>query len=204
MTDKENPSEVTKEDEVQAQDPSDDPQQLQGLLEDARNKADEHWNQLLRLQAEMENLRKRSKRDLENAHKYALEKFALELLPVRDSMEMGMQAVQGDNVDPAKIQEGMELTLKMMTDVLGKFAIREVDPQGEKFNPDLHQAMSMQESDQAEPNTVLTVVQKGYTLNERLIRPALVIVAKAPAGTAPSSGYDQGGSDKGSKVDEQA
>lgn len=154
---------------------------VMALLEDARNKADDHWNQLLRTQAEMENLKKRSQRDIENAHKFALERFFQELLPVRDSMELGIDAAQGENVDPARLQEGMDLTLKMFTSVMDKFGIEEINPVDEKFNPDLHQAMSMQEVEGKEPNTVLTVVQKGYQLNGRLIRPAMVIVAKASA-----------------------
>lgn len=151
------------------------------LLEDARNKADENWNQLLRTQAEMENLKKRCQRDVESAHKFALDRFSQELLPIRDSMEMGIDAAQGEHVDPAKLKEGMELTLKMLVTAMEKFGISEVNPVGERFNPELHQAMSMQESPEAEANTVLAVVQKGYQLNERLIRPAMVIVAKAPA-----------------------
>lgn len=154
---------------------------VMALLEDARNKADEHWNQLLRTQAEMENLKKRSQRDIENAHKFALEKFFQELLPVRDSMELGINAAQGENVDPATLQEGMDLTLKMFVAVMDKFGIEEINPVDEKFNPDLHQAMSMQEVEGKEPNTVLAVVQRGYQLNGRLIRPAMVIVARAPA-----------------------
>jgi molecular chaperone GrpE len=149
------------------------------LLEDARSRADEHWNQLLRTQAEMENLKKRSQRDVENAHKFALERFAQDLLPVRDSMEMGISAADGENIDPASLQEGMDLTLKMLVSSMDKFGIQVVDPEGEKFNPDQHQAMSMQVAEGVEANTVLTVVQKGYLLNDRLLRPAMVIVSKA-------------------------
>lgn len=149
------------------------------MLEDARAKADDHWNQLLRVNAEMDNLRKRGSRDLENAHKFALEKFAGELLPVRDSLEMGLTAAEGAQGDVDKIREGMELTLKMLAGVMEKFGIHQVDPAGEKFDPQLHEAMSMMESADAEPNTVLHVVQKGYQLNERLIRPAMVVVSKA-------------------------
>ncbi|GAB6041891.1 nucleotide exchange factor GrpE [Endothiovibrio diazotrophicus] len=153
------------------------------MLEDARAKADDHWNQVLRINAELDNLRKRSSRDLENAHKFALEKFAGELLPVRDSLEMGLAAAENSEGDVEKIREGMELTLKMLSGAMEKFGIVQVDPKGEKFDPQLHEAMSMMESAEAEPNTVLHVVQKGYQLNERLIRPAMVVVAKA--GTKP-------------------
>ncbi|WJW76456.1 nucleotide exchange factor GrpE [Thiohalobacter sp. IOR34] len=156
--------------------------ELHALLEDARSKADEHWNQCLRLQAELDNLRKRGERDLANAHKFALEKFAAELLPVKDSLEMGLAAAaEGETIDPVKLKEGTELTLKMLASAMEKFGIKEIYPLGEKFNPELHEAMSMQERDDVEPNTVVTVVQKGYVLNDRLIRPAMVIVSKAPA-----------------------
>jgi molecular chaperone GrpE len=150
------------------------------LLEDARNKADENWNLCLRLQADLENLRKRSERDLANAHKYALERFSQELLPVRDSLELGLTALAGGQVDPARLQEGVELTLRMLTTVLGKFGITEINPQFERFNPEFHQAMSLQERTDVEANTVVTVVQKGYSLNDRLLRPAMVIVSRFP------------------------
>jgi molecular chaperone GrpE len=160
--------------------------ELANLLEDARNKADENWNLCLRLQADLDNLHKRSERDLANAHKFALERFANELLPVRDSLEMGLASAAGGQVDPARLQEGVELTLQMLTAALGKFGIKEIDPQLERFNPDFHQAMSLQERTDVEPNTVVTVVQKGYLLNDRLLRPAMVIVSHAPrdAGSA--------------------
>ena len=154
--------------------------ELTALLEDARGKADEHWDQVVRTQAEMDNLRKRSERDLANAHKFALERFANELLPVKDSLEMGLAAFDTDGADPGKLREGVALTLQMLTNAMEKVAIKEVNPQDERFDPDFHQAMSMQERDDVEPNTVVTVVQKGYILNERLIRPAMVIVSKAP------------------------
>jgi len=154
--------------------------ELAVLLEDARNKADENWNLCLHLQADLDNLRKRSERDLANAHKFALERFAQELLPVRDSLEMGLASSAAGQVDPARLQEGVELTLQMLITALAKFGITEVNPQLERFNPDFHQAMSLQERADVEPNTVVTVVQKGYLLNERLLRPAMVIVSHAP------------------------
>jgi molecular chaperone GrpE len=153
------------------------PEELHALLTDARNKADDHWNQCLRLQADIENLRKRNERDLANAHKFALEKFANELLPVKDSLEMGLLAAD-DSTDVAKLKEGSELTLKLLASVLEKFNIKEINPLNESFNPEYHEAMSMQERDDVTPNTVVTVVQKGYLLNDRLIRPAMVIVSK--------------------------
>ena len=157
-----------------------DPEELHALLTDARSKADQHWDQCLRLQADMENLRKRNERDLANAHKFALEKFADALLPVKDSLEMGLLAAV-ENADVARLVEGSELTLKMFTSAMEKFNIKEINPLNEKFNPEYHEAMSMQERDDVEPNTVVTVVQKGYTLNDRLIRPAMVIVSRGGA-----------------------
>lgn len=154
--------------------------ELATLLEDARNKADENWNHCLHLQADLENLRKRSERDLASAHKYALERFAQELLPVRDSLEMGLAAGTAANADPAKLHEGVELTLQMLGSAMSKFNIVEIDPLHERFNPDFHQAMSLQERTDVEPNTVVTVVQKGYLLNDRLLRPAMVIVSRQP------------------------
>ncbi len=150
---------------------------LQDRLEEIRKKADEYHDRVLRMQAEMENLRKRAERDLSNAHKYAIEKFAGELLQVKDSLELGLDAGEAD---AAKLQEGSALTLKVLTSALQKFAIEEVDPLGEAFDPNLHQAMTTEESGEHEPNTVIRVMQKGYTLHERLLRPAMVIVSRAP------------------------
>lgn len=156
-------------------------EELQQQLEQLYEKIEEQRDQQLRLQAELENGRRRAARDVENAHKYALEKFAVELLPVCDSLELALEAI-GNDGHVEKLREGTELTLKMLVSTMEKFAIREVYPLHQPFNPDLHQAMSMQESAEHGANTVLHVMQKGYTLNDRLIRPALVIVAKTPAG----------------------
>lgn len=172
-------AETAGEDATSGEEVSPDHAELTGMLEDARSRADEHWNQCLRLQAEVENLTRRAERDVANAHKFALERFAQDLLPVRDSLEMGLSALGQDSTDPEKLREGVDLTLQMLTGVLAKFGIVEVNPQNEAFNPDFHQAMSIQERDDVAPNTVVTVVQKGYLLNERLIRPAMVIVSKA-------------------------
>lgn len=153
-------------------------------LQDAQQKADEHWNQLLMARADLANAQRRSERDLANAHKFGVEKLALELIPVKDSMEMGLAAVTGgDEQDEgrAKVIEGMELTLQMFSGVLDKFGVKEVNPQGDKFDPDFHQAMSMQETADFAPNMVMTVFQKGYVLNDRLIRPAMVVISKAIA-----------------------
>ena len=150
---------------------------LQAELEEARKKADEYHDKVLRMQAEMENLRKRAERDISNTHKYAIEKFASEVLQVKDSLELGLDAGE---VEAAKLREGSALTLKVLTSALQKFAIEEVDPLGEAFDPNLHQAMTTEESPEHEPNTVIRVMQKGYTLHERLLRPAMVIVSRAP------------------------
>jgi len=154
---------------------------LAALLEQARAKADEHYEQMVRAHAELENLKKRHARDLENAHKYALDKFVAELLGVWDSLELGHSAAQDESADVAKLLEGTELTLKMLSDAMGKFGVEQVDPIDQPFNPEFHQAMSMQPRDDVPPNTVVAVVQKGYLLNGRLVRPAMVMVSKAPA-----------------------
>ncbi|MGB5063568.1 MAG: nucleotide exchange factor GrpE [Candidatus Competibacter sp.] len=151
---------------------------MQRELDQALAKADEHWKLYLGAHAEMENLRKRAEREVQNAHKFALERFFGELLPVRDSLELGLAAAS-DAVDIAKLREGVELTLRQLTVAMEKFGAREVDPLGAKFDPGQQEAMAMLPTDQAEPNTVVQVVQKGYLLNERLIRPAKVIVAQA-------------------------
>jgi molecular chaperone GrpE len=155
----------------------DEVEALRAELEAARAKADENCDRLLRVQAELENLRKRSARELESARKYALEKLAAELLQVRDSLELGLSAAR-EQATAEKLLEGTELTLKVLTQVMEKFSITELDPVGEPFNPELHQAVAMQESEQQSPDTVLSVMQKGYMLNDRLLRPAMVVVAK--------------------------
>jgi molecular chaperone GrpE len=158
--------------------------QLAGLLEDARSKADEHWNQVLRANAELDNTRKRARQDVENAHKYGVERFAQALLPVRDSLEMGLAAAQQAGGDTAtSLKQGVELTLKMFDSALEKFSVRVLNPLGEPFNPAQHQAMTLQESAAHAPDTVIAVMQKGYLLHDRLLRPAMVVVSKAPAET---------------------
>lgn len=154
------------------------------VLAEAQAKAEENWNQYLRAAAELENVRRRSQRDLENAHKFALERFANELLPVRDSLEMGLEAAQGEAAEVASLREGMELTLKNLAGVMEKFGISQIDPAGEPFNPEFHEAMLTQPSADVAPDNVLNVIQKGYLLNGRLLRPARVIVARSPEGEA--------------------
>ena len=144
-------------------------------LEQAQAKADENWDRYLRTAAELENVRKRAARDIENAHRFALERFGKELLAVKDSLEMGLAAV--DSADVESLLEGSEATLKILGTTMQQFGIEEVDPAGEPFDPEFHEAISMQPSDDVEPGSVVTVVQKGYSLNGRLLRPAMVIVA---------------------------
>ena len=154
-------------------------EELEKLLEEARAKAEENWDQVMRARAEIENLRRRQEREVQNAHKFALERFLTELLPVRDSLELGLSAAQEEGAELAKLIEGKELTLKLLSDLMGRFNIEQIDPEGEPFNPEYHQAMSIQPRNDVPANTVVTVVQKGYTLNGRLVRPAMVIVSQA-------------------------
>ncbi len=164
-------------DETEAQALS--PEELIERLDQAEKKATENWDQLLRTKAEMDNIRRRTQKDLENAHKFALEKFITELLAVKDSLELGVSAAQQENVTVESLREGSEMTLSMLSTVFEKFNVVELNPEGEKFNPEHHQAMSMQPNADMEPNTVMAVMQKGYLLNERLVRPAMVMVSKA-------------------------
>lgn len=149
-------------------------------LAQATKKAAENWELFLRQKAENDNLQKRAERDLEKAHKFGLEKFTLELLPIKDSMELGLEAATKPDTDLNTIREGIELTLKMFSSALEKFGISEIHPQDQKFDPHLHEAMSMQPIPNVADNTVIYVHQKGYQLNERLLRPARVVIAKSP------------------------
>lgn len=139
----------------------------------------QYREQALRAQAEMQNVRRRAEIDVEKAHKFALEKFVRELLPVVDSLEKTVENSTGDSDLLVRIREGAEMTLSMMMNTLGKFGVKQLDPMGEPFDPQVHEAMSMVPSADAEPNTVVGVMQKGYTLNERLVRPAMVMISKA-------------------------
>jgi molecular chaperone GrpE len=162
-------------------------QEVLQKLEDAENALQTHKEDVLRVQAEMQNLRRRTEQDVEKAHKYGQERFASELLVVIDNLERTLAAVEDKEDELLKpLVDGVELTLKGMLDCLRRFSIEQVDPLGEPFNPQLHQAVVMQESRDAEPDTVLSVMQKGYTLHGRVIRPAMVIVSRAP-----SSGADE-------------
>lgn len=169
-------------------------EELRKRLAAAEKKAAENWDKALRTQAEMENLKRRTRIDLENAHKFALEKFAKELLSVIDSLELGVQAASGDSPEVIKLREGGELILKQCEALFAKFNIETIYPLNQPFDPELHQAMSMVSSAEVAPNIVLNVFQKGYILNGRLLRPAMVVVSKAADKPADDS----------VKIDEQA
>ena len=172
MEDQDRNGQAQEDDRTVSSEKSDD---LAAQLESAQKKSAENWDLYVRAQAELENVRRRAQRDLENAHKYGAEKLFMELLPVKDSLELGLSA---SDADAEKLREGTELTLKMLSKVLEKFSVAEIDPVGETFDPNLHQAMTMQPSNEHQPNTVLSVMQKGYALNDRLLRPAMVVVSK--------------------------
>lgn len=135
-------------------------------------------DQVLRVQAEMQNVRRRAERDVESAHKFALDKFAADLLPVVDNLERALAAIDSEDEGQKSVAEGIELTLKTFMDVLVRFKIEAIDPAGQPFDADLHQAVSMVPNPDLEANTVMDVFQKGYTLNGRLVRPAMVVVSQ--------------------------
>ena len=148
-------------------------------LEEAELAAERAKDDLLRVQAEMQNLRRRTEQDVEKAHKYGIEKFSTALLVVMDNLERALTSASESRDESVKaIQDGVSLTLKSFNDCFAKFSIEAVDPLGEPFDPQLHQAIATQESPDSEPNSVIEVVQKGYTLNGRVIRPAMVMVSK--------------------------
>ena len=150
--------------------------QVQALLE----QVEQYKDQALRAKAEMQNMRRRAEIDVEKAHKFALEKFVKELLPVVDSLEKAVESTEGHEVQSeevlVRIKEGVDMTLSMFMGVLEKFNVRQINPVGEPFDPQQHEAMSMVPSAEAEPNSVIAVMQKGYTLNDRVVRPAMVMV----------------------------
>lgn len=160
---------------TEGQAPEDEITRLQEELASARDA-------VLRAQADAQNVMRRAEQDVEKARKFALERFCGELLPVVDNLERALEATSGDEEIVKPIAEGVQLTLKSFQDALKKFHIEAVDPVGEPFDPQMHQAMSMVENGDVEPNTVIAVMQKGYTLNGRLVRPAMVMVSKSPGG----------------------
>src|SRR6202140_5759913 len=154
-------------------------ERLQQALAESEERARSHWEQYLRAVAELDNVRKRAQRDIEAANRYGLEKFVSELLPVKDSLELALQSA--GRADATSLRQGQEATLQLLSRALEKLGVTPIDPLGEPFDPERHEAMMAKESPTAEPNSVLQVVQPGYELNGRLLRPARVIVAKEPA-----------------------
>ena len=155
--------------------------ELEAQLEAAQQASLEERERAVRAVAEMENLRRRAAQDVEKAHKFALEKFAAELLPVLDNLERAIELADKESEALKPMIEGVELTLKSMQSSVAKFGLVALDPQNQPFDPNAHQAMSMIENAELAPNTVIAVMQKGYALNGRVIRPAMVMVSKAPA-----------------------
>ncbi len=155
-----------------------DVESLRKALAAMEAKADDHWARYLRTAAEMENVRKRAQRDVEKAHKFGLEKFAGDVLGVRDSIAMGLDAAK-EQATVESLIEGSELTLKLLEQVLNRHGVTEINPAGQVFDPEWHEALAMIDSPDAEPNTVVQVVQTGYEINGRLLRAARVLVAKA-------------------------
>ena len=147
-------------------------------LSELEMQLEEMKDQVLRHQAEVQNVKRRAEQDVEKARKYALERFCNELLPIVDSLEMAILSASPDQEDSESILKGVKLTLKMFVDTLAKFNLEQIDPEGEPFDPKSHQAVSMVENNEVEPNTVLSVMQRGYVLSGRLIRPAMVVVSK--------------------------
>ncbi|MDP4769311.1 MAG: nucleotide exchange factor GrpE [OM182 bacterium] len=167
------------QDAPEGEQPVDEMSRLQEQLDAAETAAGMARDELLRVQAEMQNLRRRTEQDIEKAHKFGQEKFSTELLAVMDNLERSAAAAEASEDEAVQaIKEGVELTLKGFMDCFKRFNIEAVDPLGEPFDPQLHQAMSIQESPDAEPNSVIAVMQKGYTLHGRVIRPAMVMVSK--------------------------
>ncbi|GAB1151344.1 MAG: nucleotide exchange factor GrpE [Shewanella algae] len=157
-------------------------EELEQALSDAQATVEEQKDSVIRAAAEVDNIRRRAAQDVEKAHKFALEKFSNELLPVIDNMERAL--VGADKADEATkpLFEGVELTLKSFLSAVEKFGVKQIDPMGEAFNPEQHQAIGMQPSAEFPANTVMLVMQKGYQLNERLLRPAMVMVSKGGEG----------------------
>lgn len=153
-------------------------EQLKTQLAAAEEQARNHWDQYLRSVAELENIRKRAQRDVEAAHRFGVEKLVQELIPVKDSLDLAVE--NAGKADAAALVEGQAATQRLLAKALEKIGVTEIDPVGQPFDANLHEAMAAQPSATAEPNSVLGVVQRGYVLNGRLLRPARVIVARAP------------------------
>ena len=157
--------------------PADEAEALRNTLADVQARAQEHRDNYVRVVAEMDNLRKRTAREIDSAQRYAVEKFAGDLLDARDSLELGIAAA---GAGAGSLTEGMQATLRLIDKAFERAGISVIDPQGEAFNPERHEAMATQDAPGLEPGTVATVVQKGYALNGRVLRPARVLVARQP------------------------
>ena len=190
MTEQQQPTDNTTEQTQQVVNDNADTVELSGedsiitkleteLTQTKAQLAEQH-DLMLRIKAEADNIRRRASMDVEKAHKFALEKFAGDLLPVVDNLERALGFINREDEALKGVIEGVELTLKSFLDTVAKFGVNQIDPQGQPFNPELHQAMSIQPSADVAPNTVTFVMQKGYELNGRLLRPAMVGVSKAP------------------------
>ncbi len=151
-------------------------EQLEKAVAEAQEKATQNWDKALRAVAELENVKRRAERDVESAHKFALERFAQALLPIADSLEKTLEVKVA--ADTQKLFEGVEMTFKMFVDTVAKFGLEMLNPMGQAFDPHLHEAMAMVEDPKVAPNTVITVYQKGYRLHGRVVRPARVVVSK--------------------------
>ncbi|MCS5592774.1 MAG: nucleotide exchange factor GrpE [Gammaproteobacteria bacterium] len=162
--------EVTEQDNQEAD--------LQTQLEEAQQSAKDNWDKVLRAQAEMENLKRRNAKDLENAHKFALDGFVKALLEVKDSLTMGLKTANEENATIEHIIEGLEMTDKVFLSTMEKFGVEAINPTDEAFNPEFHEAVTMVPMPDKESNSVLEVVQIGFTLNGRLVRPAMVVVVQ--------------------------
>ncbi|WP_413113950.1 nucleotide exchange factor GrpE [Thaumasiovibrio sp. DFM-14] len=180
------PEEVTEETTEEAQSEENlletKIEELKAALAQSDATVQEQRDSVLRAKAEVENMRRRTEQEIDKARKFALERFAGELLPVIDNMERAVEMADRTNDTIKPMVEGVELTLKTMTDTVTKFGLKAINPVNEPFNPEQHQAMSIQESAEHEPNTVMMVMQKGYELNGRVVRPAMVMVSKAASG----------------------
>lgn len=178
---KQQQSELEAEEKLQVESEADQPkfskEENGDQVEELQQKLNILGEQLLREQAEMQNIRRRAQRDIESAHKYALEKFTGELLSVVDNLERAIDAIDTEDESQKAVAEGLELTLKTFIEVLARYKVEAVEPEGQPFDADLHQAVSTVPNAEVEPNTVINVFQKGYTLNGRLIRPAMVVVS---------------------------
>jgi molecular chaperone GrpE len=183
MADEQNSDTQTQDQAAEAVNSGEDLVTRVQVLEEQLAAAQDHS---LRVAADLQNVRRRAEQDVEKAHKFALEKFAGDLLPIVDSLERGLDLSNPDDESIRPMREGIELTLKMFADTLKRYQLEAIDPHGQPFNAEHHQAMAMQESADVEPNSVLKVFQKGYQLNGRLLRPAMVVVSKAPSPVAPS------------------